>query len=212
MGEEQIMADHNETQMANTGRADNKTAMLAGMALLTAVVIILQILGSFIRFGPFSISLVLIPIVVGAALYGVGAGAWLGFAFGLAVLFSGDAAAFLAVNPLGAVAVCLVKGALAGAAAGYVYRRVQERSPYAAALFAAAVCPVVNTLVFLIGCKVFFMDTITGWAQGMGFENVALYMIVGLVGMNFLVELLINVIFTPLIIRLIKIVRKMTRQ
>ena len=58
---------------------------LAGMALLTAVVVILQLLGSFIRFGPFSISLVLIPIVVGAALYGAGAGAWVGAGAGACV-------------------------------------------------------------------------------------------------------------------------------
>ena len=51
---------------------------LTGVAIFTAIVIVLQLLGSFVRFGPFSISLVLIPIVVGAALYGPGAGAWLG--------------------------------------------------------------------------------------------------------------------------------------
>ena len=64
-------------------RLDTRT--LTGMALLTAVVVILQLLGAFVRFGPFSISLVLIPIVVGAALYGVWAGAWLGFVFGVVV-------------------------------------------------------------------------------------------------------------------------------
>ena len=63
-------------------------------AILTALVVILQYLGSFIRFGPFSISLVLIPIVIGAATCGKLVGAWLGFMFGVAVLLSGDAAAF----------------------------------------------------------------------------------------------------------------------
>lgn len=48
---------------------------IAGVGLLTALVVVLQLLGSFIKFGTVSISLVLIPIVVGAALYGVGAGA-----------------------------------------------------------------------------------------------------------------------------------------
>ena len=54
------------------------TKQIAGVGLLTAVVVVLQLLGSFIHFGPFSISLVLIPIVVGASLYGVLSGAWLG--------------------------------------------------------------------------------------------------------------------------------------
>ena len=44
-------------------RIDTRT--LTGLALFTAIVVVLQFLGSFVRFGPFSISLVLIPIVVG---------------------------------------------------------------------------------------------------------------------------------------------------
>ena len=56
----------------------NNTKKIVMLGVLTAIVVVLQFLGSFIRFGPFSISLVLIPIVVGAALLGVGAGAWLG--------------------------------------------------------------------------------------------------------------------------------------
>ena len=35
-------------------------------ALMAALVVILQYMGSFVRFGPFSIFLVLIPIVIGA--------------------------------------------------------------------------------------------------------------------------------------------------
>ena len=59
-----------------------ETRVLTGVAIFTAIVVVLQLLGSFVRFGPFSVSLVLIPIVVGAAMYGAGAGAWLGFVFG----------------------------------------------------------------------------------------------------------------------------------
>ena len=78
-----------------------KIRKIVGLGLFTAIVFVLQMLGSFIRFGPFSISLVLVPIVVGAALYGASGGAWLGFVFGLAVLISGDAAAFLVVSQIG---------------------------------------------------------------------------------------------------------------
>ncbi len=98
------------------------TKKIAGIGLLTAIVVVLQLLGSFIHFGLFSISLVLIPIVVGASLYGIGAGTWLGLAFGITVLVSGDAAAFLTVNPGGTVVTVLLKGALAGLLAGGVYK------------------------------------------------------------------------------------------
>lgn len=41
------------------------TKTLAGLGLMTAVIIVLQLLGGAIRFGTFSVSLVLLPIVVG---------------------------------------------------------------------------------------------------------------------------------------------------
>ena len=66
----------------------------------------------------------LLPIVVGAAVYGVIAGAWLGFAFGVTVLLSGDAAAFIAVDPLATVLVVLIKGAACGLVSGLIYKLV----------------------------------------------------------------------------------------
>ena len=183
------------------------TRTLVGVALFTAIVVILQLLGSFIRFGPFSISLVLIPIVVGAALYGPGWGAWLGFVFGMVVLLSGDAAPFLVVNPIGTVVTVLLKGSLAGFAAGLVFRVLEKKNVWIAVICAAIACPVVNTGIFLLGCLLFFLPTISGWAEAMGFENVGTYMIAGLVGVNFLIELLADIVFSPLILRLINLGR-----
>lgn len=188
--------------MSNT---HEKTRRLVGLALFSAIVIVLQLLGSFIRFGIFSISLVLVPIVVGAALYGVAGGAWLGFVFGVAVLMSGDAGAFLAVSVFGTVITVLAKGSAAGVMAGLSYRLLEERSRTAAVALSAVVCPVVNTGIFLIGCLLFFMPTIRMWAGG---EAVGRYMILGLVGVNFLVELAVNVLLCPTIVRLIRIGRK----
>ena len=184
------------------------TRTLTGVALFTAIVVVLQLLGAFIRFGPFSISLVLIPIVVGAALYGPLSGAWLGFVFGLVVLLSGDAAAFLAVNPLGTILTVLVKGALAGLCAGLVYRALEKLNGWLAVIVAAVAAPVVNTGVFLVGCELFFMPIVTEWAAAAGIVNVGTYMITILVGTNFLFELLFNIVLSPVIVRLIKIGRK----
>ena len=176
------------------------TRKIAGVGLLTAVVVVLQLLGSFIHFGPFSISLVLIPIVVGASLYGVLSGAWLGLA-----LISGNAAAFLAVNPGGTVVTVLLKGALAGLLAGAVYKAIEKKNKVIATIVAAIICPVVNTGIFLIGCRLFFFDTIKTWAAG---TNVFVYMITGLVGFNFLFELGLNIILSPTIVKLTKLGRK----
>ncbi len=184
-----------------------KTRTLTGLALFTAIVAVLQLLGSIVRFGPFSISLVLIPIVVGAALYGPWAGAWLGFVFGLVVLLSGDAAAFMVVSPLGTVLTVLLKGSCAGCAAGALYALAARKNEWLAALLAALAAPMVNTGLFLLGCLVFFLPTVTEWGTAMGFPNVGSYMIFGLVGGNFLFELLVNLILSPVIVRLVKLGR-----
>lgn len=181
-------------------RMDTRTMVLG--AIMTALVIILQFMGAFVRFGPFSISLVLIPIVIGAAECGVFAGAWLGFVFGVVVLASGDAAPFLAVNVIGTVITVLVKGAACGYAAGVVYHWASRYSRYAGVALAAIVCPVVNTGVFLLGCFVFFMDTISAWAGG---TEVWHYIIFILVGGNFLFELGSNLVLSPVIVRLLNI-------
>lgn len=180
------------------------TKKLVGVALFTAIVVVLQFLGTFIRFGPFAISLVLVPIVVGTALYGYKAGAIFGLVFGVTVLISGDATAFLTINPIGTVITVLLKGTLAGLCAGLIYKVFEKKNKYLAVISSAIVCPIVNTGVFLVGCSVFFMDTIRQMAEGAGFgSNVGKFMIVGLVGLNFVFELAVNAILSPVILRLI---------
>lgn len=181
--------------------------MLTFMGILTAIVIVLQTLAVGIRFGVFNITLVLVPIVIGAAMYGWKAGGWLGLVFGAVVLFT-DAGAFLAVSVPGTVITCILKGVLAGIAAALVYRLLENKNRWAAIIAAAIVCPVVNTGVFLLGCVVFFYDTISEWAAGAGFENVGAYLIVGFVGINFLVETAVNLCLSTVIVRILNAVRK----
>ena len=220
---------------------NNKVERIVGVGLFTAIVLVLQFLGGGIRFGVFSISLVLLPIVVGAAVYGWQAGAWLGFVFGVAVLASGDAAAFMVIDPLGTVLTVLVKGTAAGLCSGLAYKfvlqllnkRTMNRMPviksqygigecceegvfkyisrnnrYLAVVIAAVICPIVNTGVFLIGCKLFFYETIAQWGTAAGFANAASYMFLGLAGTNFLIELATNLFLSPIIVRLISIAKK----
>ncbi|MCI7690841.1 MAG: ECF transporter S component, partial [Oscillospiraceae bacterium] len=109
--------------MENTKNTPSKgkkisTSTIVGIGLLTAIVVVLQFVSMALRFGTFSITLTLVPIVVGAALYGWKTGAWLGLVFGVAVLLTGDAAAFLAINIPGTIATVLVKGTMAGLCAG----------------------------------------------------------------------------------------------
>ena len=184
-----------------------ETKKLVGLSVLTAIIIVLQALAISIRFGIFNITLVLIPIVVGAALYGYKAGAWLGFVFSVVVLFT-DAGAFLAISVPGTIITVILKGTLAGLEAGIVYLAMEKVNKYLACVVAAICAPIVNTGIFLIGCRLFFYETIKGWAEGAGFASAGAFMIVGLVGTNFLVEMSINIILSPTIFRLVNLGKK----
>lgn len=182
-------------------RKETSTNNMVLTALLTAIVFVLQfVFAALMRAGVFSFSLVLVPIVIGAALCGSKVGAWLGFVFGVAVLLSGDAGPFLAVNVPGTIITVLVKGILCGYLSGLTYELFKKYSKTLSVFLAAVVCPIVNTGVFLIGCLIFFLDIVSTWAGGM---DVAQYMFFGLAGINFLIELVCNIVLSPIIVRLI---------
>ncbi len=172
---------------------------MVGMALLMALVIVLQFI-PIPPIGGFSISLVLIPIVMGAAMYGPTAGAILGAIFGAIVYINcvtgtdpGGAMVFQA-DPVLCFVVVLAKGTLAGLASGFVYKLVKRWNSYIAMLCAAIVCPVINTGIF-VGCMLlFFVDVLSGWAAG---ADLVGYILTGLILANFVPELIINVVFSP---------------
>ena len=193
--------------LSTTNKRLMATRALALGAILTALVVVLQCMGQFIRFGMFSISLVLIPIVIGAATCGPKVSTWLGFVFGVVVLLTA-AGAFLAVSVFGTVVTVLVKGAACGLAAGLVYKLLENKNRWLAVMASAIVCPIVNTGIFLIGCVLFFFEIVEGWGLALGFENAAAYMFLGLAGGNFLFEMAANLLLSPIVVRLLQIVKK----
>lgn len=188
-----------------------KVKRMVGLSLLMALIVVLQMLGNFIHIGPVSISVVLVPIVIGAAVYGPSGGALLGATFSLMVTIysingmdAGGAMVFQA-SPVLCVLVIMGKGTLAGFAAGWVYRLLKDKNVYVAMLCAAIVCPLVNTGLFLICMYAFFMDILQIWAGG---SDVAGYVISAFVLLNFLPELALNMIVSPAAQRIVKTVQK----
>lgn len=180
-----------------------KIKRMAGLALLMALVVVLQFVGGMIPpVGGFSISLVLIPIVLGAAVYGPRAGAVLGATFGAVVTINcisgadvGGAMVFQA-SPFLCILVVMGKGILAGFASGLIYRFMSRWNPYVAMVMAAIVCPVVNTGTFVLCMLTFFRDVLAVWATPFG-GDVIVYVFSGLLLLNFVPELIINIIFSP---------------
>lgn len=181
------------------------TEKLVLVAIFTALVAILSYLGGFIKIGGFaSISLTLIPVVLGAAMCGPWVGAWLGGVSGAVFFMTPDAAFWLSLSVHGTIITVLLKGILAGLCAGLIYKILERFNRYIAVMASAVVCPVVNTGIFIIGCFVFFMDVVNGGAAAEGI-SVAAYIIIFFVGLNFIFEILSNLIFSPVIVRILDI-------
>lgn len=184
------------------------------VAFLAALIVVLQILSYIqpIRIGIFNLSFVLVPIVIGAILFGPGVGTFLGIVFGCVVAIacaigmdSGGVILF-AANPFLCILLCLVKGGFAGMFSGWVYagaakaisciRPVRSLREIISAVLAAAVAPLTNTLLFCLGLYVCFADVLYSWA---GNTPVFTYVLTGLIGINFIFEFLLNVILCPVI-------------
>lgn len=190
---------------ANTKR--QQTEKLALMALLTALTAVLAYLGGFIKIGVASINFTLVPVVLGAALLGPYAGAWLGGVAGVIFFTTVDAVGWLAWSIPGTIVTVMVKAILSGLCAGLVYKLLEKFNRYVAVIASAIVCPVLNTGIFLLGCIVFFMDPLTKLAGEQG-TSFATFLIVGMAGFNFVLELLVNIVLSPAILRLINIKKK----
>ncbi len=183
-----------------------KIQSLTTGAILTAIVVVFQFLAIYTRplFPVFSITLVLIPVVLGAALCDARISGWLGFVFGVVVLLSGDAALFMGFSLVGTIVTVLLKGTLAGLAAGLVYRTLSKNHPKAAVWAASVACPAVNSGVFAIGCYVFFLKDLTVMAAENGYASATAFIFLGMIGINFVVELVINIILNPTVTTVIR--------
>ena len=183
-----------------------KTRTMTGLAILTAIIVVLTVVASFIKFGPFTITLALAPIIIGAALYGPRAGAYLGAVFGfvvwIACIMGWDPGGNIlwTARPLVTFLLCLGKGAAAGLVSGACYRALSGKNSMAASILAGIVCPVTNTGIFCIALALCYYDTLVAWAGG---SEIIYYVITGLVGINFVVELLINLVLSSVIVRVV---------
>lgn len=184
-----------------------KTWTIVGLGMLTALIVVLQVFASSINLGFASITLTLVPIIVGAALFGWKAGVWLGFAFGMVVLFTPDGAFFMGMSIPGTIITVLLKGTLAGLCASVVYNLLAKKNQYAAVITAGIAAPVVNTGIFLLGCFVFFMDYLTAVAETQG-VSILSYIIITIILKNFLIELAINMVLAAGIVMIVNVVQK----
>lgn len=184
-------------------------------AMLAALVVVLQAFVA-IPLGMFTITLTLVPIMLGAILFGPASGAFLGGVFGVTVavqVITGAAgplsSAMLLQAPVVTIVLCLLKGIAAGWVAGIVYHALKKLEKNKLGVILSAVsCPIVNTGIFALGLFVFYAELINTYAIENAFANAFTFVMIGCIGLNFLVEFAVNVLLIPAVLRIISIVKK----
>ena len=176
------------------------TQQIVGTGLLLALEIIFQVIGNYLQFGPVSINLSLVAIVLAAVLYGPLSGAILGFFCGVVVLFSPSTLAiFMPVSPIGTVIACLLKTTLAGLIAGFVFKLFKNKSQLVGIIIASILVPVINTGIFSVVCLLFFRPILAGGAGNESFARMMTFLIVGFIGWNFLIEIATTVVVSTIL-------------
>lgn len=193
-------------------KTNEKTFRLVGLGMLTAIIVALQVITTYFPTKPFAITLALIPIVIGAALYGPKAGAYLGAVFSVVVIimciFGVDVGGAMVwnANPALCVIMCMLKGTMAGFVAGLVYSALAKKNNVLGAAAAAICSPIVNTGIFYIGMLLFFRPVLEAWVGEGG--NLLYGIIFTLTGVNFLVELVVNIVLVPIVVKVVDAVKK----
>ncbi|MBQ1878219.1 MAG: ECF transporter S component [Erysipelotrichaceae bacterium] len=193
----------------------NNTKKMATVALLAAVIVVLQLMASSIRIGPHTISLSLIPIVVGAIVCGPLAGCFLGAVSAtiitIASVTGADQGGLLMVqyNPVACIAMIYLKTSLAGLISGWVYKLIAQKNEMVAVFVASILVPLINTGIFTLGVLTIFRPLVEGWAAAAGASSVIYYVFIIMIGMNFVLEVAINAVLAPVVARVLKSVGKM---
>ncbi len=193
---------------------------LVGLASLAALVVVLQLLSNYIQFGPVSITLALIPMVVGAILYGPASGFGLGALMGIIILTAPSTTTFFSFNAFMTIALCILKTGFAGLASGWIYKGIIRINALGKAKFPVAIilatlaAPIINTGLFIIGTAVLFQGLSVSDGNGglivlvpsTGGFGAAFSAAVGFVVFaNFIIEFAISVVLSPSIVYLFRI-------
>ena len=178
----------------NQTPGNGKIHYLVQLAVLVAIMLLLHVSGlGYLSFGAIEMTIMPVPVMIGAILLGPLAGAILGLAFGLTSLWQAFAGspfgmALLSISVWETAVLCLVPRVLMGFLCALVFRALQKRMqnktvPFVVAGVSAAL---LNTALFMTFLMVLFGGTeyLNGLRAGAGFFR----FVVVFVGLNGLIE------------------------
>lgn len=183
----------------NDRRKTPKVRTLTQLALLTAVVLVMAAtpLG-YLRVGPLTMSLLTVPVAIGAMLIGPAGGAWLGFVFGMTSFSNavsgttGLTVVAFQYNPVLCFLTCVGTRVACGLCCALLFRaavRLLPARPKTACLIGALSAPILNT-VFFMGCLLLFfynMEQIQNLITTFGVSN-PVALAASMVGLQGLIE------------------------
>lgn len=182
---------------------------ITGIAVLLALVIVLQAVGGTVSIGAVQLNFTLIPIVLSGIIFGELVGAFTGLACGIVILIQvilGTVPFYTLIwtgDPVVVAFTCILKTTVAGYLGGLAYKLISPKNELVATFVSAAVVPVVNTLLFVIGCL--FMTNSVYTLNGS--QNILVYILVSIVTFNFFIELGVNMVVAPALNRVIKAIK-----
>lgn len=193
------------------------THYITWLSILIAIVILLQAFLSNIKIGTTTLNFVLVPIVLGGMVLGVTAGTILGLASAITIIIIGLIGVdpftnvLLSQSPVGTVLVVVLKGALSGAVSALAYKAISKKNKTVAAFVAAALCPIINTGIFIIGMLLMSNVLINAGFVDNG-AGVIYFLFIVCAGVNFIAEFIINIVLAPSIKRVSEAVVNVRRE
>lgn len=202
-------------------KANNKTLHLVQLAMLIAIIAVLQFTGASIPIGLVPLTFVLIPIVVGAFLLGPVDGAILGFVFGLITVIQTPQTPVLlflfSYSPVLYVILAILKATMAGFLSGLIYKALDKafkgKFIYLKTTIASISAPIINTGIFALGMTLFFTPRLSAIPNEFpelfgGYANAMEVLFAGFILFNFIGEFLVSLVLSPAIVRIVEIVKK----
>jgi len=177
---------------------NSKTLKMVQMTILIAIVLLMSFTPiGYLRTAGLEVSLLTIPVVIGAMLLGPGAGAVLGAVFGLTSFWqcfgmSTFGATLLGINPVFTFLVCVPTRTLMGFLTGWLFQLIHkvDKSRTISYFIGGLIGAALNTLFFMGTLVLLFWNTdyIQGINESLGGLNVILF-VGAFVGINGLLEL-----------------------
>ncbi|MGN1078143.1 MAG: ECF transporter S component [Candidatus Gallimonas sp.] len=187
---------------------------VAYFAVLLALVVVLQLFASAIPMFGVTINLSLIPIVLAGIFFGMWGGGFMGLVSGLitfivtAVMGREPSTAFLfQTNPAVLTLICIGKTTVAGFVSGLVYRLIAKKNALVAAYVASALVAILNTGIYMLG-MVLMKDNVASFLGTEATAQVVFVTVFGLIWLNFVLEIAVNVLFAPAVHRIVLVVEK----